>query len=67
MVKQYNYVTELVNISNISVGDTVIHNGLMSTVSKSNIKNDLFIGKSIFGDSYNSGNKLVSKVIFIKA
>lgn len=52
-----------VHISMIRPGDTILHNNVLSTVCKSNIKkDDGFIGMSIFGDSYCSGHKLVCKV-----
>ena len=50
------------HIDNINQGDTVIHNGEISTVSGNNIKYCNFIGKSIFGDNYHSGYKLVKKL-----
>jgi len=62
----YLYTTSLTHISNIKGGDTVIHNNEMKTVSNNNVKTDPFMGNSIFGDSYHAGNKLVTKVNFIK-
>jgi hypothetical protein len=56
-----------VNISQISIGDTVIHNNKIMTVGKNDIKKSSFMGITLFGDSYSIGNKLVSKVIFKKA
>ena len=52
-----------VHISQIKQGDTIKHNGKITTVCKSNIKTCSFMGVSIFGDSYNSGYKLVQKII----
>lgn len=52
-----------VHISEIKSGDTILHEGKMQTVCNSNIKHG-FMGISIFGDSYNLGNKLVTKIIF---
>jgi hypothetical protein len=52
-----------VHIDEIKAGDTIEHNGEIRTVCPKNIKRS-FIGKSIFGDSYHSGNKLVTKVTF---
>lgn len=51
-----------VHISEIRVGDTILHNGEIKTVSGNNIKNCSFMGKTLFGDSYNLGHKLVVKV-----
>jgi len=53
-----------VHISEIKSGDTIFHDGKVRTVCNSNIKNCSFMGKSLFGDSYSSGHKLVSKVQF---
>lgn len=54
--------SRMININLIQAGDTVIHNGVLKTVSALNIKRDKFMGASIFGDSYHAGNKLVHKV-----
>ena len=56
--------TKQVHISTIRQGDTVIHNNIMKTVSGTDIKNDIFMGTSIFGDSYKIGNKKVTLVDF---
>jgi hypothetical protein len=53
------------HINKINPGDLVFHNGQVRTVSKSNIKNDSFMGKTIFGDSYHLGYKPVMKVELI--
>jgi hypothetical protein len=58
-----NLKVESVHISQITVGDTIIHDGEMRTVNANNIKNDSFLGRSIFGDSYNLGTKKVIKVM----
>ena len=58
-----NVKTKSVHISQISVGDTIEHCGKLTTVSRSNIKRDLFMGITLFGDSYNLGTKAVNKVI----
>ena len=52
-----------VHISTIKAGDTIIHNGEVKTVSGNNIKYCSFMGVSLFGDSYNLGHKLVTKII----
>jgi hypothetical protein len=57
-------IKKQVNINEIVIGDTVEHNGEMLTVCPSSIKENKFWGKSIFGDSYNSGSKKVTKIIF---
>ena len=58
--------TKFVHISTIKAGDTIIHNGKESTVCKKDIKIGGFMGKSIFGDSYQSGYKLVEIVLYNK-
>jgi hypothetical protein len=52
-----------VHISQISAGDTIEHNGKLTTISANNIKRDSFMGTSLFGDSYHLGHKPVSKVV----
>jgi hypothetical protein len=54
--------TEQKHISSIKAGDTIIYGGKVTTVSNNNIKRDKFMGITIFGDSYNLGYKLVTKV-----
>lgn len=56
--------TESVHISQISVGDTIEHNGEVKTVSGNNLKKGGFCGTTVFGDSYNMGTKLVKRVRF---
>lgn len=55
-----------VHISSIYPGDTVFHNGLKTTVGTHDIQYSSFMGHTLFGDSYNCGNKKVRKVIYIK-
>ena len=54
--------TEKVLISQIRIGDTVIHEGQEKTVCSSNITRDEFMGLKLWGDSYNLGYKLVERV-----
>lgn len=61
-----NYIIEKTHISNINVGDTIMHYGEMKTISGTNIKGDSFMGKTLFGDSYHSGHKLIDRIIFTK-
>lgn len=58
-----NAKLEPVHISQISAGDTIEHNGKLTTVSGNNIKRDSFMGVTLFGDSYHSGHKPVNKVV----
>lgn len=55
---------ELTEKENIVVGDAIVFNGKIVTVSKKDINKDTFMGTCIFGDSYKLGNKKVEKVIF---
>jgi hypothetical protein len=54
--------TEQVHISKIRVGDTILRDGVMTTISGNNIKNCPFMGTTLFGDSYNLGYKLVTRI-----
>lgn len=58
-------ITKEVHISEIEHGDTIIHrrDGLVYTVDRNNIKKGGFLGTSLYGDSYNSGTVLVTKVL----
>lgn len=57
-----NKQVEKVHISQINVGDVIIHHGIEMTVNKQDIKEDNFMGKSVFGDSYRLGYLPVLKV-----
>ena len=59
-------MTEFVHISEIRRGDTVIHDGKAMTVGKKDIRYSYFFGESLFGDSYNLGQKLVEVMLFPK-
>lgn len=65
-MENYQYNTKQVHKSEIRQGDTIIHNNVMSTVSRTNIHNNNLLGKTIFGDSYHYGYKMVILVIFKK-
>lgn len=54
--------TDKVHISKIRAGDTILHNGVMTTVSGNNISFSSFMGKSLFGDTYSLGYKLVTRI-----
>ncbi|ECA5825993.1 hypothetical protein EL832_10220 [Salmonella enterica subsp. enterica serovar Hvittingfoss] len=53
-----------VHISTVSTGDTVLHNGILRTVGRKDIKRDDFFGLMLFRDSYNLGTVPVKKVTF---
>lgn len=55
-----------VSIKDITVGDTVIHEGKMKTVGKNDIKHDPLFGVLLFGDSFNLGRTFIERVIFPK-
>ena len=57
-----NTTEEKVHISNIRAGDTIMFEDKMTTVSNSNIKYCSFMGITLFGDSYNLGYKLVTRI-----
>lgn len=54
--------TEKVHIKKIKAGDTILHNDKLVTVCNKDIKQSNFLGRTIFGDSYSLGYKLVVKV-----
>lgn len=58
------YTIKPTHISEVKAGDTILHNGEVKTVSGNNIKDNPFIGKTLFGDSYNLGYKQVQMVNF---
>ena len=60
----YKYRIEEVDATTIQAHDTIMHNDKMYTVCKKDIKNNSFMGKTIFGAQYNSGIRKIIKVIF---
>lgn len=59
-----NHIIINTHISDIKAGDTIRHNGEVKTVSGNNIGGNSFIGKTLFGDSYNLGYKKVEVIAF---
>ncbi len=57
------YTTELVDISLIKAGDTVVVDGDLKTVGSKDIKTGGFYGTTLFGDSYRSGSRKVQRAI----
>ncbi len=53
---------ELVDISTIRAGDTIVHDGKLRTVCNNNIQYCSFMGITLFGDSYKSGHTKVKLV-----
>lgn len=59
-----DFKTIEVHISTIQPGDTILHlDGHIRTVSRSNIRENMFVGRTLFGDSYNLGTILVKKIL----
>jgi len=54
------------HIKHINPGDTILFNDVLTTVTEKDIKYDQYMGKTLFGDSYNLGYKPVIKIIFVK-
>lgn len=54
---------ETTHIKDIKVGDIVLFHGVEKTVTEKDIKEDSFMGRSLFGDSYCLGYRAVLKVI----
>lgn len=50
----------------IVAGDTILLDGELKTVSRSNIRHDPFMGKTLFGDSFKLGLQLVQRVTFVQ-
>lgn len=61
--------TEIVdtNVAYIRAGMTVMLDGKMVTVSDTDIKRDLLLGTTLFGDSYKSGTVPVKRVLIFRA
>lgn len=57
------YTTINVHISEVIVGDSIVHQGVLQTVSANNIKSG-FCGVTLFGDSYRLGTIPVLKAKF---
>lgn len=59
-----NYSIEKRHINDIKPGDTVLIGGELRTVTSRDIKHDAFMGRTLFGDSYNLGYNLVTVAVF---
>lgn len=53
-----------VSIHDVRCGDTIMHQGKMKTVSRSNFGRDDLMGLTLFGDSFKLGREPIQKVIF---
>nr|DAT56221.1 MAG TPA: hypothetical protein [Bacteriophage sp.]DAZ41779.1 MAG TPA: hypothetical protein [Caudoviricetes sp.] len=64
--EQYQYEVESVHISQICVGDTILHtDGQVRTVCHNDITIDSFMGRSLFGDTYNLGTIPIKRIRFV--
>lgn len=52
-----------VHVSSIRAADTVFHQGKAQTVCAKDLKSDAFMGRTLFGDSYVLGRKLVLQIV----
>jgi len=66
VIKNIMENTVQIHINQLRPGDTIIHNGKEMTVSKNNIKECSFMGRSVFGDCYHSGHKPVIRKLMPK-
>ena len=55
--------THIKDIKDIKVGDVVLFHGVEKTVTAKDIKEDSFMGRTLFGDSYCLGYLAVLKVV----
>lgn len=60
------YVIRPTHIDLVRAGDTILHDGRLKTVTKSNIKRGA-MGKTLFGDSYRLGQRLVPVAVITHA
>lgn len=58
----YTYNIIPTHIRNIKIGDTIIYNNILTTISRSNLSYCSFMGATIYGDSFKLGTILVQKV-----
>ena len=59
-----NQIHSQVPICQIKAGDTVIHEGHLTTVGKNHIGYDNFMRHTLFGSSFKLGKELITKVTF---
>jgi hypothetical protein len=57
---------EDVHISQINIGDAILHDGKIRTVCNRTMIESSFMGRTLFGDSYRLGNKPVKRILFKK-
>ena len=59
-----NYIVVIVSVDTIQSGDTILIKNIPTTITNNNIKDDSFIGITIFGKSYIEKNRTVEKVFY---
>ena len=59
-----DYIIKTVNTESIKSGDTILIKNIPTTITNNNIKDDSFIGITIFGKSYIEKNRTVEKVFY---
>jgi len=52
-----------VDISLVGLADTVFHEGKVRTVCPRDLRNDCFMGRTLFGDSYILGRRPVMRLV----
>jgi hypothetical protein len=55
---------QMKHVNDVAVGEAIFFKGKYRTVGKKDIKRNSFMGRSIFGDSFSSGHKLVKVLKF---
>ena len=55
---------EMVDMSDIKIGDTIIVNNMKRTVNKKDIGKDDLLGITIFGDSYKNGKVKIKRILY---
>ncbi|MCH4755791.1 hypothetical protein ML339_24035 [Escherichia coli] len=63
-MENVKYTIEKCHINDIKPGDTVLRDGELWTVTSRDIKHDAFMGRTLFGDSYNLGYNPVTVAVF---
>lgn len=59
--------TKTIHISQVRVGDVILHENTIKTLSAQYLKKNGFMNTSIWGDSYELGTKPVIKFIWDKS
>ena len=57
-----NMKTKTVHIEDLRVGDTILHENKLKTLSRASFSYDEFMGRRVDGDSYRLGHKPVKLI-----